>query len=305
MIHSVTVGSIRCHILSDGLHHADGGGFFGVVPRVMWQRIIEPDAQNIIPTDTRCMLIETATGPVLIDTGYGDKLDARSRARLGIDDRNDRIVRQMRSIGIGPEEIAMVVLTHFHGDHAGGATRFAEPGNPHSPIVPTFPNARYVGQRIDLEDASRPNERTAATYIADNWQSLLRSSRLEVVDGPQRLAPGVRTQIAPGHTHGLQIVWVEEGDDSLLFLGDAANWAVHLERLAWVPAYDIDPMTSIETKRALRSEVLARNTLLVFQHDARLIMARMREGARGPEIVPEVTKDPHFDDSLDAAPHTA
>jgi glyoxylase-like metal-dependent hydrolase (beta-lactamase superfamily II) len=302
MIHSLSVGSIRCHVLSDGLHAADGGGFFGLIPRVLWQRVIEPDANNVIPTDTRCLLIESAAGPILVDTGYGDKIDARGRSRLGIDGRNDRLVRQLRSLGCAPEDVAIVLLTHFHGDHAGGATRYAEAGNSHSPIVATFPNARYVGQRIDLADASFPNERTAATFLSDNWQPLLHAGKLDVVSGPQRLAPGVRTQMAPGHTHALQIVWIEEGGESLLFLGDAANWAVHLERLAWVPAYDIDPMTSIETKRALREEALARNTLLVFQHDAHVITARLHPGAKGPTLKPELTKDPHTDDSLDAAP---
>lgn len=301
MPHTLTVGSLRCHVLSDGLHPADGGGFFGLVPRVLWQRVIEPDAQNMIPTDTRALLIESAIGPVLVDTGYGDKHDARSRARLGIDARDERLVNQMRAAGVQPEDVALVILTHFHGDHCGGATRFAEPGNPASPLVPTFPNARVLGQRIDLADAFFPNERTAATYLAQNFEPLLAAGTLEVVNGPQRPAPGIRTQIAPGHTHGLQIVWVEEGDESLLFLGDAANWAVHLERLAWVPAYDIDPLTSMETKRALREELLARQTQVVFQHDAHVIAGRVVAGERGPVVRPELTKPPHHDDSLAAA----
>lgn len=302
MIHTLSVGSIRCHVLSDGLHYSDGGGFFGLVPRVMWQRIIEPDAQNLIPTDTRALLIESALGPVLVDTGYGDKLDARTRSRVGVDARDERLLRQMRAVGVAPEDVALVILTHFHGDHCGGATRFAETGNPRSPIVPTFPNARVIGQRIDLADACFPNERTAATYLAANFQPLLAAGKLQVVSGPQQVAPGIRTQMAPGHTHALQIVWVEEGDASLLFLGDAANWAVHLERLPWVPAFDIDPMTSIETKRALREELQARETIVVFQHDAQVISAHVVAGERGPEVRPVITKPPHRDESLDAAP---
>lgn len=302
MIHTLSVGALRCHVLSDGLHHADGGGFFGLVPRLMWQRVIEPDHRNIIPTDTRCLLIESPAGPILVDTGYGDKLDERTRGRLGIDGRNERLLRQLAAVGCAPEDVAIVLLTHFHGDHAGGATRYAESGNPQSPVVPTFANARYIGQRIDLAEASFPNERTAATYLPENFQPLLAAGRLEVVSGPQQLAPGVRTQIAPGHTRALQIVWVEAGDESLLFVGDAANWAVHLERLAWVPAYDIDPMTSIETKRALRAEALARKSLLIFQHDARVITARVVQGEKGLTVTPELTKKPHFDDSLEAAP---
>jgi glyoxylase-like metal-dependent hydrolase (beta-lactamase superfamily II) len=305
MPHSLTIGSLRCHILSDGVSYSDGGGFFGLVPRILWQRVITADAQNRIPTDTRCLLIESAAGPILVDTGYGDKLDARARSHVGVDARDERLLRQLRAVGCAPEDVAIVLLTHFHGDHVGGATTFAEPGNPESPIVPTFPNARYVGQRIDLADAAWPNERTAATYLAQNFEPLLAAGKLDVVSGPQQLAPGVRTQMAPGHTHALQVVWVEDGDESLLFLGDASNWAVHLERLAWVPAFDIDPMTSIETKRALREEALARQTLLVFQHDAQVITGRLQPGEKGIRVAVELSKQAEFDESAAAAPYDA
>lgn len=295
MAHSLTIGSIRCHILSDGLHRMDGGGFFGLVPRLLWQRVIEPDAQNLIPADTRCLLIESEAGPILVDTGHGDKLDDKARGRLGMDGRTQRLAGELRSVGFAPEDISIVLLTHFHGDHAGGATAYAIGDGAPVAVVPTFPNARFVGQRIDLADALFPNERTAATYVAENFKPLLEAGRLDVVDGPQRLARGVRTQMAPGHTRALQVVWVEDGGESLLFLGDAANWGAHLERLAWVPSFDIDPMTAIETKRALRGEIMERDALIVFQHDARIITARLREGARGPELVPELTKEPEAD----------
>lgn len=284
MAHTLTIGSIRCFIVSDGLHHMDGGGFFGLVPRVLWQRVVTPDAENRIPAETRCLLVESDAGLILVDTGHGDKMNARGRARMGMGPENERLIGDMASVGFRPEDVAMVLLTHFHGDHVGGATRFegADGANgTNSALAPTFPNARYVGQRIDLADASWPNERTAATYLAENWEPLLAARRLEVVDGPQRLARGVRTQMAPGHTAALQMVWVEDGGESLLFLGDAANWAVHLERLAWVPSYDVLPLTSIETKRAIRTEALERETLLVFQHDARVITARLEAGEKG------------------------
>jgi glyoxylase-like metal-dependent hydrolase (beta-lactamase superfamily II) len=272
----------------------DGGGFFGLVPRAMWQKVIAPDTENRIPADTRCLLVESDAGPILVDCGHGDKMDAKQRERWGLSMQDERLISQMRAVGIAPEEVAIVLLTHLHGDHAGGATRFTpdQPGG----LAATFPNARYIGQRIDLAAAVYPNERTAATYVADNWRPLLESGQLEVVDGPQQLARGVRTQMAPGHTDALQVVWVEDGGESLLFLGDAANWAVHLERLAWVPAFDIDPMTAIETKRALRVEAQARNALLVFQHDAHVVTGRLVEGARGPVVQPELTRDPWMEE---------
>jgi glyoxylase-like metal-dependent hydrolase (beta-lactamase superfamily II) len=284
------IGSVRCHLVSDGLNVADGGGFFGVVPRVLWQRVIQANELNQVPSDLRALLIESDAGLVLVDTGIGDKHTPKQRQILGLDERTQRLVYDLGQAGFRPEEVEIVLLTHLHNDHAGGSTRWDAPGSTPGPVVATFPRARYLVQRIDLAEASFPNERTAATYFAANWEPLAASGRLEVVDGPLRLGRQVRTGIAPGHTAALQVVWIEDGGEAALFLGDACSWAVHLERLAWVPAYDIYPMTSIETKRRLRHEALEKEALLLFQHDPQVLTGRLVEGARGPEVQPILTK---------------
>jgi glyoxylase-like metal-dependent hydrolase (beta-lactamase superfamily II) len=218
-----------------------------------------------------------------------------------MDDRSGRLVGELARVGFAPEDVDIVLLTHFHGDHCGGSTRWDTPDGQPAPgdrPVPVFPRARYLGQRLELADASFPNERTAATYLADNFKPLLEGGLLDVVDGPQRPAQGVRTDIAQGHTAYLQTVWVEDSGHSLLFLSDAAPWAVQMERLAWVPAYDIAPLHSIETKRRLREEALERKALLVFQHDAQVVTARLAQGPRGPRIAPEIAEPLAFDASL-------
>lgn len=301
MAYSLTVGTLRCHILSDGLQYVDGGGFFGLIPRSMWQEVVAPNEQNQIPCDSRSLLIESAAGLILIDTGNGDKLSPKVRQRLGMDDRNCRLTGELARVGFAPEDVDIVLFTHFHGDHIGGSTCWdTQDGRPAPGAVPVpvFPRARYIGQRIELADASFPNERTAATYVADNFRPLLECGLLDVVDGPQRLAPGVRTDIAPGHTAYIQTVWVEDGGDSLLFLTDAASWAVHLERLPWVPAYDIAPLQSMETKRRLRQEAAERNALLIFQHDSQVVTARLAPGKRGLAVMPEICEPATFDSSL-------
>lgn len=297
MVYTVQVGGVRCHILSDGLNAADGGGFFGVVPRVMWQRVIAANDLNQVPNDIRCMLIESDAGLILVDTGNGDKLNAKQRQILGLDDRNARLLGQLAQVGFRPEDVDVVLLTHLHYDHVGGCTRYDTPDNRPGPLAPTFPRARYLAQRIELSEASYPNERTAATYVADNWDPLRQRGLLHVVDGPQRLGSQVRTSLAPGHTTALQVVWVEDRGEALVFLGDGCSWAVHMERLAWVPSYDIAPMTSIETKRSLRDEALARDALLVFQHDPQVVTGRLVSGARGPEVAPLLTRT-GWDDPL-------
>jgi len=291
MPYTLTVGSIRCHIISDGIQLSDGGGFFGLVPRILWEGIIRPDERNRIPVALRSLLIESDAGLILVDTGQGDKLSERDWKRLGMARRTERLLGEMRGLGFGPEDVALVLFTHLHGDHSGGATRWAIPGDPTSPIVPTFPNARYLAQRLELADASFPNERTRGTYFPQNWQPLQEAGLLDVVDGDQRPATGVRTESVLGHTASIQAVWVEDGGESLLFLGDTCSWAAHLDRLAWVPAFDLYPMQSIEGKRRLRAAALSRNTLLVFQHDSQVVTGRLVDGQRGPELKTEITED--------------
>ncbi len=289
MAYTVQVGSIRCHIVSDGYQWVDGGGFFGLVPRVLWEQVVQPDEINRIPSALRCLLIESDAGLILVDTGQGDKLTPKVRKRLAMEDRNFRLVSDIRSLGFQPEDVCIVLLTHLHGDHCGGSTRWDTLDGSPGPVVPTFPQARYLVQRLELAAASFPNERTRGTYFSENWEPLRVRDMLEVVDGDLELATGVRTQVVPGHTESIQVVWVESGGESLLFLGDTCSWAVHMERLAWVPAYDIYPMTSIEGKRNLRRAALRKDALLVFQHDAYTVAGRLvSEGADQVRVEPVI-----------------
>lgn len=290
MPYSLKIGSIQCHILSDGRTPTDGGGFFGLIPRLLWQRVIEPDENNMIPSDTRLLLIESDRGLILVDTGYGDKMDGKVRGRLALAE-TDRIEKELATLGYKPEDINHVILTHYHGDHAGGATRFDTPDHSPGKLIATYANAQYYGNAGDLEDANHPNERTAATYHRDNWQPLFDAGKITILDQPRQFASGVRTAFAAGHTAGLQIVWVEDGGESLVFLGDSCNWAAHMNRLAWVPAFDIYPMTSIETKRRLRQEILQKNALMVFQHDAVYVTGRLVDGKNGAEVRGQIVEE--------------
>lgn len=295
MTYTLSIGEVRCHIVSDGRHYLDGGGFFGLVPRALWQRIIQPNNLNQIPVETRSLLIESDAGLVLVDTGIGDKLSQSMRKILGMGEVNGRLVGDLRRLGFAPEDVSTVLLTHLHNDHAGGATKWLDDEGVSGEAEPVFPNARYIVQRVDLSDAVNPNERTAATYFSENWQPLLDRGLLDVVDGPLQLGSAIHTEIAPGHTEAFQVVWVESAGECLLYLGDACSWAVHLERLAWVPAFDILPMQSIETKRRLRQRAFEKNALLLFQHDAQLVTGRLAAGDRGPVVTRELTEDAWLD----------
>ena len=292
------IGDVRVHLVSDGLIRTDGGGAFGVVPRVLWQRIVEPDELNRIPMEIRSLLIETRAGNkprlILVDTGYGDKLPAKRREYLDLQGER-RLVSDLARLDFEPTDVDMVINTHLHDDHCGGNTRFADNGQ----LVPTFPSATYMVQRLELADATFPNERTRNTYFVENLLPLTESSRfdypadadhygdsvgqqrgmLHVLSGDTQITPEVRTLITPGHTRAHQAVIIESRGETAIFMADAAAWPVSLERLAWVPAYDVEPLISIETKRALRDWAYRQDALLFFQHDVACAAGKLcREG---------------------------
>jgi glyoxylase-like metal-dependent hydrolase (beta-lactamase superfamily II) len=268
----IKVGDVRVHPVGDGMFRADGGGLFGLVPRVLWEKVIAPDALNRVPMALRSLLIESGDKRILVDTGYGDKLTEKERNILELRGEG-RLLSDLARIGFRPEDIDIVLNTHLHADHCGGNTRWDE----RHEAVPSFPRAEYWVQRLELADARFPDERTRGTYFAHNFLPLEQAGQLKVVDGDVPVTPEVRLEIAPGHTRSHQVVIIESRGESAIFLGDAAPWAWALERLAWVPAYDVEPLVSIQTKKRLARWALLRQALLFFQHDPHVVCGRLRE----------------------------
>jgi glyoxylase-like metal-dependent hydrolase (beta-lactamase superfamily II) len=169
--------------------------------------------------------------------------------------------------GVSPDDVDIVLLTHLHGDHSGGSTRIID-----GQLVPTFPRAQYWVQQLEWIDAHHLNERTRASYYGINFDPLEQAGKLRLLNGEASVTQGVRLAPAPGHTRGLQIVVIESGGQTAVFLGDAAFFHWQIEKLAWVSAYDMDPNTTIETKRLWQKWLAERQALVIFQHDP-LIMA--------------------------------
>ncbi len=259
-------GKLSLHLASDGTYWEDGGGLFGLVPKVLWQQVMAPDEQNRLPFGSHCLLIETERQRILVDTGYGDKLPEKERGFISLEGER-RLLRSLEKLGIGPLDVDLVINTHLHADHCGGNTRYDEKGE----LVPTFPWATYCVQRLELADATFPNERTRATYLAENFEPLGRTGQLRILSGDTRLTDEVRVIVTPGHTRAHQCVVVESGGRTAIFLGDVASWPVHMERLSWVPAYDVEPLVSLETKRNLAHWAVEHHVLLIFEHHPQVV----------------------------------
>jgi len=255
------LGSVTLHALSDGIQWSDGGGLFGLVPKVLWEQVARPDEQNRVAFQLRCLLVETDKQRILIDTGLGDKLSDKERAQNNLVGER-RLLSSLEAVGIGPMDVDLVINTHLHSDHCGGNTRYGENGE----LAPAFPWATYCVQRLELADAAYPNERTQATYRCENWEPLQEAGQLRILSGDTRLTDEVSVIVTSGHTRAHQCVLIESEGQRALFLGDLASWPIHMERLAWVPAYDVEPLISIETKRRIAHWAVENRVLLVFEH---------------------------------------
>lgn len=264
------LGDVRLEIVSDGTFWLDGGAHFGLVPRLLWEQIIAPDDLNRVPMALNCLLVESQGKKILIDTGVGDKLSAKRREILNLE-RQKGLVESLRDKGVGPKEVAVVINTHLHADHCGGNTR-EEGGR----AIPTFPQADYWVQEEEWEAAHHPNERTRAAYLPENYDPLQERGNLHLIRGDTPVTSEVRCIVTPGHTRGHQSVVIESGGKKALYLGDLASWAVNIERLAWVPAWDVEPLVNIETKRRIRDWALEEEVLLIFEHDPHIKAGYLR-----------------------------
>lgn len=274
----IQIGDIQVHLINDCTVMVDPGGAFGLVPRVLWSPLLPPDADNLVPMTQNCVLIRLHNGMnILCDTGYGGKLPEKMQNALHLTHPNGTLLDGLARLGLRAEDIHMVVNTHLHNDHCGGNTYVGADGS----IQPTFPNARHVVQRHEYEDAMHPNERTRATYLAENFEPLVQNGQMTLLDGNTDLAPGVSGVITPGHTPGHMSVLVESQGQYGFFVVDLASYAIHFERLAWMTAYDVEPLVTLETKRKWQAWALETRAALVFCHDSQRHAGRYVKGDDG------------------------
>lgn len=274
LIESRTLGRWRLHAIQAGGQQLDGGAMFGVVPKTLWERRLPADDRNRIPLAMRCLLVEHDDGLVLIDTGSGNKETPKFHDIYGIvnagADGRTALEDGVRAAGFSPEAVTMVINTHLHFDHAGGNT-WRLPGGE---VAASFPNARYVVQAGEFAYATHTNERTAASYFPPNWDAVVGAGCFELIEGDRELRSGISVRRTPGHTPHHQSVILRSGGETCCFLGDVVPTTHHLP-LPWIMGYDVEPLVTLESKRALLADALREDWLLVFEHDPHVGFGRV------------------------------
>lgn len=270
----VGLGDFELFLVSDGTYQVDGGAFFGVVPKALWSRKKQADAQNLIRVGLNCLVVRSESQVALIETGIGEKLDEKQARMYGVERRHS-LSEDIAGHGIDPEAVDLVINTHLHFDHCGGNTRRAD-----GRIVPAFSRARYFAQRGEWEQAHRRHERDRVSYIDENYDPLVLTGQMTLLEGDRTVAPGITVRIFPGHTRHMQVVLIESGGQTCAFLSDLVPSTAHLNP-AWVMAYDLFPLESIESKQRLLAQAAAEHWLCVFVHDAEQPWGYVHAGEKG------------------------
>jgi glyoxylase-like metal-dependent hydrolase (beta-lactamase superfamily II) len=284
----LTIGNATVHFLNDGFWWDDGGAMFGVVPRTLWEREHPTDQHNRIRMSLVCPLVLADHEVVLVDMGIGDRLDPKQAGIYRLE-RGGGLVGQLARLGLVPEDVTVVVLSHLHFDHCGGMVRRA----PDAAFRAAFPRARHVVQERELSVAlAPPNARLAAAYahVRQCFEPLPRHL-VQRIDGSSSLTPSVRTVVTGGHTPTHQCVVVESDGAGLVHLADLAPTTSHL-RPTWTAAYDLDPLQVLEQKDRMLAEVMAKSWWVSFDHDVRVASARLLGGAKKPTLGEVVATGP-------------
>lgn len=273
--HNVTnkklkIGPYEICPLPTGIFGLDGGAMFGTVPKILWEKSNPADSKNRISMEARGLLLKSRERNIIIDCGnggdfvakYGEKLGSKFIEMYNIDDSGPSLTKSLAAHQLTVNDISDVILTHLHFDHAGGGTT-----ERNGQLQPTFPKARYYVQKSNLETASQPNLRERASYFPANFQPLLDSKKLQLIEGPQNeILPGISLLISNGHTQAQQLVKISDGKTTLFYCGDVVPTSSHV-RIPWLMGYDLNPLLLMEEKQKYLGTAADEHWYLFFEHD--------------------------------------
>ena len=269
-VQQLPFGDFQLTALHDGPFRLDGGAMFGVVPRPLWEKKAPPDDRHRIQLAMRPLLVEASWGRMIVDCGAGDKMNAKDRDIYALD-RSRTLDQALADVGLSSESIDIALASHLHWDHFGGAT-IRGPGG----LNPRFPNARYAIRAAEWEDATHPHERNRASYLADDFVPLQQAGVIAFFDGDDTIRPGVRVVRTGGHTGQHQIVFIESGARTAVFVADLIPTIAHLQD-PWIMGYDLFPMETLAFKKRFIREAVDREYLVFFEHDPRVAAGYIRE----------------------------
>ena len=262
---------MQLYSVETGKFKLDGGAMFGVVPKSIWNKSNPADENNLCTWALRCLVIKEGDRTILIDTGMGDKQDAKFFSHY---QPHETIVLAdaLKKINIEVEEITDVLLTHLHFDHVGGAiTKLNDK------LVTTFPNASYWISEPQWNLALHPNRREKASFLTENIMPIKESGQLKLITLPPfqsstslqeiKFTEAISCLVVHGHTEAMLLPKIKMGNETIVFMADLLPSTGHIP-LPYVMGYDMQPLITLEEKEKFLTTALKENYILFFEHDA-------------------------------------
>jgi len=263
------IGRWQLDPLHGGAFSIDGGAAFGVVPKTVWQKVHPADELNRVRMTCNCLLARDGNHSVLIDTGYGGKYPPMDRKAYNMEEGNP-ILDALARLAVRAEDVNVVLFTHLHFDHAGGATRRTADRR----LEPTFPNARYCVYQKEWEDAVSQSPELLAAYPQNNLEPLERAGKIDCFEGTTELLPGLKPLRTGGHTRGHTAFLFESSTESALFIGDICPTQAHIKTL-WNMSYDTFLLETRRKKRKLLATAAERGWWVFLPHDPLVFACRV------------------------------
>jgi glyoxylase-like metal-dependent hydrolase (beta-lactamase superfamily II) len=252
----------------------DGGAMFGVVPKVIWNKLVPANENNLCNWSMRCLLVEIEDRKILIDTGIGNKQSEKFYGHYDLNG-DDNLMGSLASNGISADQITDVLLTHLHFDHCGGAIIKQDDA-----LLPQFPNAIYHLTESHWNHANNPNDRERASFLPENFMLLKELGLLNFVNEGDMIADCIEIKVFNGHTFGMIAPIIHWGATKLMYMADLIPAAAHIP-VNYVMGYDIQPLITMEEKKSLLPWLESEQIWLVFEHDASFCRAQVQQNDRG------------------------
>lgn len=269
---------MKLYSIETGNFKLDGGAMFGVVPKVIWNKIYPADENNQCDWVMRCLLVETDDRKILIDSGVGDKQDEKFLKNFGLFG-DDNLLKSLNKFGFSEEDITDVFHTHLHFDHAGGTIKYDENRN----LVPTFPNANiWVGKK-HWENAINPNARERASFLKENIQPMLESGKLKFIDDEIELFPDFHVKIFNGHTIGQLLPHINYNGKWIVYCGDLFPSSAHVYE-PYIMGYDMCARQTLADKERFFKDAIENDYTLFFEHDIYNECAKIVKTDKGHKI---------------------
>jgi glyoxylase-like metal-dependent hydrolase (beta-lactamase superfamily II) len=261
----ISVGDFQVTLIRAGVYHWDGGAVFGVVPKTLWNRFLPSDDRNLVPLAFNCYVVETGDHTVLIETGGGDKMDARALERMKMP-QPEPLPETIAKQGIDPERIDIVINSHLHWDHCGWNTTSAG--------QPLFPRATYYTRRREWEHAHDRHPRDSVSYIDTNYDPLVESGQMKLLEEDHEVTPGIALHLAPGHNRDMAVITAESRGETFCFFSDLVPTKAHFTP-TWVAAFDLYPLECIDVKTRWLTWASSGNWICGLGHDSEVAFTRV------------------------------